>query len=724
MRFDLKILASLALAVVLSACGGGGGDPGTPSSGSGSSGSGTGSEVALPTLLVQLVDANGAVVVNNSLSQTDLRYLKVTVKNADGDLQAYKRVDVTLDNTSLATLNPKSGTQLTGSNGVALLAISPASVEASGAVTVTAKAAGIDGLDASDTIDLQITQGTVILSELTVAPVTVQKGQSFNVSTVASVNGVTASSNSVSVVFTSTCGTVAPSSALVDASGKAAAVIQTTTEGSCTVTASASGVTKSTSYTVTGAPVTGIQFVGASPSVIYQSDSPGDNSSELTFKVIDSTGNPVAGKTVNVSLVNETGGVKFCGPSTSDVSATSTGEVKFQVCAGYQPTTVQVRATLGDTPTIYTDSNILTVQTGLPTQRFFDLSANQLNFYAGAKFTSKYTGNKVKLSVYAADRQANPVPDGTSVVFVAEGGQINSSGKSSCVISNGGCSVDLIGQDYRPLGSSTADAVADDPRPGRVTVLAMADGEESFVDANNNNRYDGGESYEDLGVPYLDKNEDLKYTAAFKNLDDRDEGEETYSIAAGAVGSSSCAGTWNMGLSKTDSDAGTGTCNGEWNGSGLKSDGVTRYTPTKVRKSIVVVFSGGEVGVPKSQSTTCEHSLSDGSTSAQSYDDRIPVANRTQLLSCARTGMSVRLADWNGNPLPADAALAATVRQPADGECAASLTSSVVGNSPEPTTVGVLLEKCTGVGEYVDVKATVSADDGSSKVSTFTIAIP
>ncbi len=717
MRFDLKILVSLALAVMLSACGGGGGDPGKPSSGTGSSGSGTGtgSEVASPTLLVQLVDANGSVVVSNSLSQTDLRYLKVTVKNADGDLQAYKRVDVTLDNASLATLNPKSGTQLTGSNGVALLAISPASVEASGAVTITAKATGIDGLEASDTIDLQITQGTVALSDLTVAPASsVQKGQSFNVSTVASVNGVAASSNSVSVVFASTCGTVAPSSALVDASGKASAVVQTTTEGSCNVTASASGVTtpKSATYTVTGAPVTGIKFVGATPSVIYQSDSPGANSAVMTFKVIDASGSPVAGKTVNASLVNESGGVNFCGASTSAVSATTTGEVKFSVCGGYQPTTIQVRAALVETPTIYTDSNILTVQTGLPTQRFFDLSANQLNFYVGAKYTSKYTGNKVKLSVYAADRQANPVPDGTSVVFVAEGGQINSSGNSSCVISNGGCSVELIGQDYRPLGSSSAGTV--EPRPGRVTVLAMADGEESFVDANNNNRYDTGESFEDLGAPYLDKNEDLSYTTSYVSLDGtRTESEETYSVAAGATGAKTCSGTWNMGLSRAD------TCNQEWNGSGLKADGITRYVPTKVRQKIVIVFSGGEIGLPNAQlANSCNHS-----SATDSYSSLIDAEYRTALLSCSRSAVMVRLADLNGNPLPADAAIAVAVRKPTDSKCAASLGGSTIGNATEPTQHTALLQDCGFGGESVDFKVTVSAG-GASQTTVFTVDIP
>jgi hypothetical protein len=45
---------------------------------------------------------------------------------------------------------------------------------------------------------------------------------------------------------------------------------------------------------------------------------------------------------------------------------------------------------------------------------------------------------------------------------------------------------------------------AGNPRPadGRVTILAYALGEESFVDSNGNNRYDAGEPFTDLGDPF------------------------------------------------------------------------------------------------------------------------------------------------------------------------------------------------------------------------------
>ena len=727
-----KWLVALWVTLALAACGGGGGSAGTVAVGS-STGTGDSSGTATAGVLaLQLVDATGAALSTPSLSPTEARSLRITLTNAKGVLQSFKRVTVTLDS-PLAVLTPQSGSQLTDAGGVALFAIAPASVTASGAVTATVKAT-VDGVEVSRTMDLQIVAGNVALSGLTVTPASVQLGQSVNVSVNASINGAPASSNSLTVAFSTACGTVSPASAPVDATGKASVVIQTTGAGSCTVAATAAGVAQSvvTSYTVAAAPVTGVQFVGASPTVIYQSDSVGANSSLVKFKVIDSNGDPVVGQTVSASIVNGTGGLHFCDPSAAgrtSVSAATTGEVSFSVCAGTYPETAQVRATLAG---IFTDSNILTVQTGLPTQRFFDISADRLNFYAGGRFTSQYNGGVANIRVDLADRQGNPVPNGTPVVFVTEGGQINKSNISSCIVSEGGCSVPLIAQAYRPPG-----AVVGDPRPGRVTVLAMADGEESFVDKNNNNRYDPGELFEDLGVPFMDKTEDRIFNAAYKNLDGTDDGEMTYPIAPEAKGSLPCLqDNANPGLSQAN------TCNQVWNGSGTKPDG-SRYKPTKVRRSIVIVFSGDEIGLPNSQSAdfpACTHSVAPGIKDATGkvigylggFDTSIPGLYHTKLMACSNTGMAVRLADRDGNPLPADANLSVAVRKTAKStsECTAKLLSSVIGRSTEPTQHEIKLDKCQGptgptstdstiYKEWVDVTVKVA-----DKESMFSVEVP
>ncbi|MEN9903626.1 MAG: hypothetical protein RLZZ555_191 [Pseudomonadota bacterium] len=700
-----KWFVALWVTLALVACGGGGGSAGTQAAGSGDSGAGTdngtGTTVAAPTAALELVDSKDAALPSPTLSQTEARYLKVTLRNAKKELQAYKRVTVTLDN-DLATLTPQSGSQLTGQDGVAKFAVAPSSVNSYGAVTATVKAS-VDGVEVSQSLDLQISAANVALSGLSVIVDpdldSVQLGQSVNVTVDVKVNNQTAPSNSVAVEFSTACGTVTPATALVGSNGKASAVIQTSSVGDkCLVFASAAGAAPldPVEYKVTAPPITGIRFVETSEPVIYQAGSVGKNQSNVSFMVIDSVGKSVAGQKVKASLSNTTGGVSFCGApdiATSD----SNGTVSFSVCAGTQPETVQVRATLFGTK-IFTDSNKLTIQTGLPTQRFFDIAADRLNFYAGGRFTSQFSGNSVSITVRLADRQGNPVPNGTPVVFVTEGGQINSSNASSCIVIDGGCTVKLIGQEYRPLGSANVDgSPLGDPRPGRVTVLAMADGEESFIDANNNNRYDLGEWFEDLGMPFMDKNEDAVFTELYRNLIiGTAEGEVTYVMppgsteVAGTGKAMDCPDNSNVGLSQA------GTCNGIWNGSGAGT------ALTKVRRSIVIVFSGGEIGLPGS------------------YDTTIPSDKRTATLTSSNAAIAVRLADLNGNPLPADAKLSVGVR-PAGGssDCTAKLLGDVIGNSIEPTNHVAILEKCVG-GESVDFKVEVAG----GKVSQFTVPVP
>ncbi|MFZ3161157.1 MAG: hypothetical protein WBI05_05775 [Rhodoferax sp.] len=696
----IKCVAALGLSLALAACGGGGGSAGTPVSGNGA---GTGTDTGTVTvdtaaMVLTVVDGVGVEITNHILSQTQAQFLKVVLKDVTGAAVPYTKVAVTLDS-SAAVLVPVSGTQLTDETGVVLMRIAPASVNSSGTVRATAVST-VNATALTQTYDFQITAGTVSLSAVSVSPASVQKGQSVNVYVDVTVNGVSATSNSVAVNFNSACGTVTPASALVDSAGRASAVVQTTSTGSCTVDASVNGVNSLPApFTVTAPPITGLQFVSATPNLIYQAGSAGVNTSVVTFKVIDSLAMGVQGVNVNASLTNTDGGINFCGsPSTG--SSAADGTVSFSICAGTLPATVQVRAELADAPTVFTSSNLLTVQTGLPTQRFFDISASKLNFYAGGYFTSKFNGNTVTISVFAADRQGNPVPDGTKIIFVAEGGQINSSGQSSCLLTSGRCSVDLIGQDYRPMGSS-----AGDKRPGRVTVLAYADGEESFIDkpdatGNYNNRYDldKGELFEDLGSPYLDKDESGIFVPAYTNLvTNTNEGESTYPMPSRSIGDAVCPDNSNKGLSAAN------TCNSVWDG----------YT--KVRRQIVIVFSGGEIGQPGNY---------DAVTNPEGYDDTILTENRTQVVGTATNEkIVVQLADRNGNPLPADAALSVEViKETTESKCVATLLNSEIGSSTEPTIHEATLKDCSK-SDVIRFKATVSSDAGS-RISVLDVPVP
>lgn len=670
------ILLGIACSLSLVACGGGGGSAGT-TGGTGSTSSAA--AAAGGTITMTLVDSAGVAVSDRALSQTSPRFVSITLKDSKGSAVPYERVELKASaGADLVTIAPASGALLTDAAGAVSFKISPSSVMSSGAIAVIATST-VATKTITQTLNLQTNPGVVLLSGLVISPTTVQKGQAVNASVSVNVNGSVAPSNSVSVAFTSNCGTVAPAAALVDSTGSAAVVIQTTQSGSCNLSATATvgGNTVSGAFTVTNPPVASLRFVSATPEVIYQVGSPGKNTSLVKFRLVDTLDAPVQGQTVIATLSNTDGNINFCnGPVSGPTD--SAGEITFSVCGGSLPTTVSVRGeVVGSSPSIFTNSNKLTVQTGLPTQRFFDISTSAHNFYVGAFETSLFSGKTTDINVFMADRQGNPVPDGTSVVFVAEGGQLNTGGNSSCVLTAGGCKVQLIGQDYRPLGSA---ASGGDPRPGRVTVLAYTDGEESFVDANQNNRYDPGELFEDLGTPYIDKDENSTFLANYKNLQvDTDEGEQAFPLPSGVAGTAACPSNSNVGLSVAN------TCNGVWD------------QLTKVRRSIVIVFSGGEIGQPGT------------------YHSSIPANKQTEILSRSLTAVQVRLADSNGNPLPADATVAVEVVDPDQNGCTAKMLGSVIGSTTEPTTHLATLETCNG-DETVQFKVTVGTKTSSLNV--------
>lgn len=678
-----------------------------------SGGTGVGVATGGLSLALSLIDQNGNEITSRNISQVSPQSLRVIVKDEANQVQPFAFVSLTFTKgTGLVKLVGSSGDKLTDSSGQALFALMPQSVSSSGAVEVSVTATS-GPVSATNTLALQTIAGNVVLGAVTVTPTPVQKGQSVLVALPVTVNGASAPSNSVSVDLVTDCGTVSPTSALVDSTGGISAVIQTSKSGACRVTASANGAATTVvgSYTVTDPPVNALQFVKADPQIIYQKNSPGKSSSRVTFRLIDTVGSPVQGRSVNATLSNTDGGVVFCDSSTATSPSSITneaGEVTFAVCSGTLPTTLLVNAklqTVAGESAVQTVSNLLTVQTGLPSQRFFDISATNLNIYAGAgsaveggvqRGTSYFSGKTTSINVYLADRLANPVPDGTSVVFVAEGGQINSSNVSSCILSNGGCNVTLIGQEHRPWGSGETNA---DPRPGRVTVLAYTDGEEAFADLNQNNRYDSGEPFEDLGVPFIDHDENGTYSSSayVQLIHGGSTVEQKFPLPAGAEGTTACAVS-NASVDKGLSVA--NTCNGAWDGL------------TKVRRKILIVFSGGEIGVPSGNGQSCVDGVAD-----TRFNSRIPCANRTRLLASSAGFMSARISDYNGNPLPADAALNYAETTGLDACEITPLVSGNYGNTTEPIVMAAALKACSG-GQLA-FQVTV---DG--KTTSFVQAIP
>ncbi len=213
-----------------------------------------------------------------------------------------------------------------------------------------------------------------------------------------------------------------------------------------------------------------IEFVSLSPQSIVLKGTGGQGQQEtstLTFLVKGTLGNPLPQQTVNFSLNTSVGNLTLT-PATSITN--SLGLVTTKVNAGNVPTAVRVTAavTAANSQVIQTQSDLLSVNTGLPDQDSFSLAAGLYN-----SETDAYDGIDVALTARLADAFNNPVPDGTTINFTTEGGSII----PSCNTTNGACTVKWTSGEPR---------VADH----RITVLATAIGHETFNDTNGNNTFD------------------------------------------------------------------------------------------------------------------------------------------------------------------------------------------------------------------------------------------
>lgn len=238
-----------------------------------------------------------------------------------------------------------------------------------------------------------------------------------------------------------------------------------------------------------------ISFISASPSEIVLQGTGGQNSqsiSTLTFQVNGELGNPLAQQEVDFALNTSTGGLSI---EPLSGLTNSQGQVSTRVSAGNVPTAVRVTAsTQGvDGEVIRTQSDLLSVNTGLPDQNSFSLSSSLLNAEA-----FNVDGVQATIVARLADSFNNPVPNGTTVSFTTEGGTI----QPSCITgedANGN-----VDPDSPNTGTCSVVWTSSNPRPSdhRITILATAIGHETLIDSNGNNIFDDND-----GGPIPDGND-------------------------------------------------------------------------------------------------------------------------------------------------------------------------------------------------------------------------
>ncbi|MFT5788680.1 MAG: hypothetical protein ACI8SJ_000787 [Shewanella sp.] len=460
-----------------------------------------------PTFTLNSAIINGTAVVTQFKADETVQ-LQAQFLDEQGLGVAGKKATFVAGN---ASLNPSSA--LTKENGIAQVSYTPTESELGAAnmsVTLeddgkTYQSSGLYEVLAKDAVsdDGIIMLGsfladgiTFVENKLATTPpsadgsYTVSAGGTFGV-TAALVSKsddgtITRLQTPTSVNFSSSC--VQSNNASIDSpvttlSGTASATFQNTNcSGNserddqiiATVTAGNQILTATLDFTLESQTLANLSFVSAEPASIRIKGAGGTGSSEsslITFKVSDANGQVIAQQQVDFSLDTTVGGISFAnGAATTTNTSNSAGLVSASVLSGTVPTPVRVVATaaVDDNKSVTTQSEQLTINTGLPQQLGFSVSADLFNPEAG-----DYNGEKVAITAYASDSFGNPAPDDTAINFTAEGGQI----VSNCLTVNGTCSVEWTSANARVPNH-------------RITVLAYALGHETFFDTNGNNVFD------------------------------------------------------------------------------------------------------------------------------------------------------------------------------------------------------------------------------------------
>ncbi|GHE94641.1 Ig-like domain-containing protein [Thalassotalea profundi] len=514
----------------------------------------------IPSLSLTM-NVNG--VASNQLKADEQAQLLITLTDESYQPIANELVSITAD---VGTLN--ATTALTKNNGSAIVTLTSDGSIGAGVITVSL----VDDSTTSSRINYEIVAADTVINDdvrigyfdtsgdflegkiaTSITNNIISAGGTLGIY----VDLIDSNNNRIStptpVTFTSNC--VSNDTATIDETvftirGKASATFEDLNcagiSGSddvivASVTVNGNTKTASEVIVIQGEQLGSIEFVSSSPNSIVLKGSGGQETSTLTFVVKSALGNLLPQQEVEFSLDTQVGGIslsRFSGLTNSQ------GLITTQVISGTTPTVVRVTASAtmtndGSTSTVQTQSNELSINTGLPEQSSFTIASSTINPEAST------IGEKSTITAWLADSFNNPVPDGTSINFTTEGGSI----QPSCNTVGGSCSVE-----WTSNGSLFSDH--------RSTILATASGHETFYDSNGNNTFDENDGiavtnasvssgfgrqsplasgFVDMSEAWRDDNENLVKDANEVIFFD-DNGDGAFSPADGKFNGPQCSG--------------------------------------------------------------------------------------------------------------------------------------------------------------------------------------
>jgi len=511
-------LTTLTLSLALAGCGGGGDgtdtiapapDLGVTQPDTGDGDNGTEEPIgALNISSSQLVDVD-----NNPITSIGLEgaYYEVIVTDDNGQPLANTKVTFSIDAPGVDLSQTTSGATLTNSEGEARIFLKPNAPEVSGAYIITANVSNNDNT-AINNLTFAVQATNVSLSTLQVTDSQLTAGGQ----TAVSLKTTDTSGNAISGVLVNlnaACGQL-PEQVTSDENGmiefvyKAINVDNTLCSGVVRISANTGNVTQLASVSIQAPEATSIVYTANDLTLGIQNS--GSSTTGVVEFTVFSNRTPLANAEVILSLEKSPLGLTFGVLGNNQQFRARTdenGQVSVNIYPGTTPGPVEIKATLASDTRINALSKNISIASSRVTQTGLSLSweKNVLDW--------SIDGDTSEISARMVDRNGNAVPDGTVINFTAEGGKVT----SSCATNDGVCSVTFSTQNPRP-------------GDGRVSILAVAEGEKDYIDLNQNNAWDKDIDIlvHNIGDTFRDDNENGTYQL----------GEFTYPLTTSA--SESC----------------------------------------------------------------------------------------------------------------------------------------------------------------------------------------
>ena len=514
-------LTALTISLTLAGCGGGDGtdtiapapDLGIEQPGTGSSGEdGTGIPVSgINVTPITLTDPNG----NMTRTITSVG-ASATVIVTDGNKNPVSNALVSFQADGV-TFGTSNSTVLTNEKGEATISVKPLDSADTGSYQLSATVNYNDLTKTTPGYNFSLQSIQVLLTEFALSSSNLDSGANTNITlrTKDAVNDVY--QNDVTVNFTTSCGSFDSNSIISSNQGDVSTTYKAIDgngnlcEGTQTITATPANnpANKQTkTVNIAGVEASSIFYTTTEKVQLGASDSGSSNSGQIEFTVY-ANGRPAANQQVEISKIQAPTDFSFVtlnNQTSRTITSDSQGKVVVNLYPGALPGPVEIKATLKSNTSIFASSKDVSVATGRATQNGVSISLSK-NVLANS-----VDGDTATITARLVDRVGNPVPDGTVMSFVSEGGRVT----PSCATNKGVCTVEFSTQNPRPVDN-------------RVAVIAYVEGDKDYIDKDGDNQFSAGDIFtHNIGDFFRDDNENNKY--------DSEAGEFVYRRGAtGAV---------------------------------------------------------------------------------------------------------------------------------------------------------------------------------------------